>query len=42
MESARINGLNLYDYLHALLTALKLPGEEINRDALLPWKLTLS
>lgn len=41
VESARINGLNQYDYLHALLTALKSPDEEIDWDALLPWKITL-
>ena len=41
VESARINGLNQYDYLHALLTALKSPDDEIDWDALLPWKITL-
>ncbi|MNP36801.1 Transposase IS66 family protein [compost metagenome] len=41
VESARINGLNQYDYLHALLTALKSPDAEIDWDALLPWKITL-
>lgn len=41
VESARINGLNQYDYLHALLTALKSPDEAIDWDALLPWKITL-
>lgn len=41
VESARINGLNQYDYLHVLLTALKSPDEEIDWEALLPWKITL-
>lgn len=41
VESARINGLNQYDYLYALLTALKSPDAEIDRDVLLPWKITL-
>ncbi|EHF0279549.1 IS66 family transposase [Salmonella enterica] len=41
VESARINGLNQYDYLHALLTALKSPDDKIDWDALLPWKITL-
>ncbi|QQU57993.1 IS66 family transposase [Serratia liquefaciens] len=41
VESARINGLNQYDYLHALLTPLKSPDAEIDWDALLPWKITL-
>ncbi|HDX8940976.1 TPA: IS66 family transposase, partial [Klebsiella michiganensis] len=39
VESARINGLNQYDYLHAVLTALKSPDDEIDWDALLPWKI---
>lgn len=42
VESARINGLNQYDYLHAVLTALKSPDDEIDWDALLPWKISLS
>lgn len=33
--------MNQYDYLHALLTALKFPDAEIDWDALLPWKITL-
>lgn len=41
VESARINGLNQYDYLHALLVALKSPDDEIDWEALLPWKITL-
>ncbi|PAV02064.1 hypothetical protein CBG25_13010, partial [Arsenophonus sp. ENCA] len=41
VESARINGLNPYDYLLALLTALKYPDEDIDWNALLPWKITL-
>lgn len=41
VESARINGLNPYDYLLALLTALKSPDEDIDWNALLPWKITL-
>lgn len=41
VESARINGLNPYDYLHALLTTLKSPDDEIDWEALLPWKITL-
>jgi len=41
VESARINGLNQYDYLHALLTALKSPDADIDWEALLPWKITL-
>ncbi|MCS3490704.1 hypothetical protein M2422_004453 [Enterobacter sp. SLBN-59] len=41
VESDRINGLNPYDYLHALLTALKSPDDVIDWDTLLPWKITL-
>lgn len=41
VESARINGLNQYDYLVALLTALKSPDDDIDWDALLPWQITL-
>lgn len=41
VESARINGLSPYDYLLALLTALKSPDDEIDWEALLPWKITL-
>jgi transposase len=41
VESARVNGLEPYDYLHALLTALKSPDADIDWDALLPWKITL-
>ncbi|PAV02654.1 hypothetical protein CBG25_09575, partial [Arsenophonus sp. ENCA] len=41
VESARINGLNPYDYLLALLTALKYPDDDIDWNALLPWKITL-
>jgi transposase len=41
VESARINGLNQYDYLLAVLTALKSPDEEIDWESLLPWKITL-
>ena len=42
VESARINGLNQYDYLHAVLEALKSPDDEIDWESLLPWKITLS
>lgn len=41
VETARINGLTPYDYLLAVLTALKSPDDEIDWDALLPWKITL-
>ncbi|WP_024531405.1 IS66 family transposase [Serratia fonticola] len=41
VESARINGLNQYDYINALLVALKSPDDGIDWDALLPWKITL-
>lgn len=41
VESARINGLNTYDYLLALLTSLKSPDEDIDWNTLLPWKITL-
>ena len=41
VESARINGLNPFEYLHALLTALKSPDDAIDWDTLLPWKITL-
>ncbi|MFV0847027.1 transposase domain-containing protein [Klebsiella quasipneumoniae] len=42
METARINGLNQYDFLHAVLMALKSPDDEIDWESLLPWKITLS
>lgn len=41
VETARINGLNPYDYLLALLTALKSPDADIDWERLLPWNITL-
>ena len=41
VETARINGLNPYDYLQALLTALKSPDADIDWETLLAWNITL-
>ncbi|WP_290605475.1 transposase domain-containing protein, partial [Arsenophonus sp. ENCA] len=39
VESARINGLNPYDYLLALLTSLKSPDEDIDTSFAQAYKI---